>query len=62
MTDGRLARVPNQPKTPQRTIRIPDDLWLPAQQFAEEDGQTASDVVRACLERYVKRKRRTLER
>jgi hypothetical protein len=47
--------VPNQPKTPIRGFRIPDDLYLAARATAEERGEDLSTVVRACLERYVKR-------
>jgi predicted DNA-binding protein len=46
--------MPNQPKTPNRVIRIPDDLWALVEKRAERDGRTKSDVVRAALERYVK--------
>jgi antitoxin component of RelBE/YafQ-DinJ toxin-antitoxin module len=50
--------VPNQPKTPIRGFRIPDDLYLAARATAEERGEDLSTVVRACLERYVKRNRK----
>jgi predicted DNA binding CopG/RHH family protein len=56
MTPGTLARVPNQPKTPQRTVRISDELWSAAKAKAEERGDELSAVIRAALERYVKRK------
>lgn len=56
MTGGTLSRVPNAPGTPRRTIRIPDDLWAKAQAKAEERGEDLSVVIRAALERYVKRK------
>jgi hypothetical protein len=57
-TGGKLHRVPNQPKTPIRGFRIPDDLYLAARATAEERGEDLSTVVRACLERYVKRNRK----
>jgi predicted transcriptional regulator len=57
MTPGTLAHVPNQPKTPQRTVRVPDELWVEVKAVAEQRGDTVSDVVRAALERYVKRSR-----
>lgn len=47
--------MPNQPKTPNRVIRISDELWVLVEEHAERDGCTKSDVVRAALERYVKR-------
>lgn len=49
-------KVRAQGKTPRRTIRIPDDLWAKAQAKAEERGEDLSVVIRAALERYVKRK------
>lgn len=51
-----LRRVPNQPRTPLRSFRIPDDLYVAAQKKAEAKGDTVSDVVRRALERYVKSK------
>lgn len=55
MTPGTVADVaPNQPKTPQRTIRISDDLWNRAGQRAKERGEALSDVVRRALEHYAR--------
>lgn len=48
-------QVPNQPKTPQRAIRVPDDLWRAAQAVAKERGETLSDVIREALAEYVRR-------
>lgn len=48
--------MPNQPKTPLRSVRIADELWHAAQQKAEAEGRTVSDVVREALEKYVARK------
>jgi predicted DNA-binding protein len=45
--------VPNQPKTPIRGFRIPDELYRAAQTKATEEGRTLTDVVREFLERYV---------
>lgn len=59
MTQSRI--VPNQPRTPLKSFRIPDDLYRAAQDAATENKETVSDVVRRALERYVKaaeRKRR----
>lgn len=46
--------MPNKPKTPHRTIRVPDDEWQAAQARAVEEGVTVSDVVRKALRAYVK--------
>lgn len=53
---ARLATVPNQPKTPRRTVRIDDNLWEAAGAKAEAEGTTVSVVIRDALKRYVKRK------
>lgn len=51
-----LSRVPNQPKTPQRTVRIPDDIWNAAKAKADEREENLSEVIRKALDRYAKRK------
>lgn len=50
-----MTPVPNQPKTPQRTFRIPEDVYAAAKAKAVERGETLSDVVRRALERYARR-------
>lgn len=55
MTRPRLDGVPNTPGTPRRTIRIADELWLPASELAAQRGESVSDVVRRALEAYVDR-------
>lgn len=48
---GRAPRpVPKGP-TPSRPVRIPDRLWLPVVQVADEEGTSASEVLRQALER-----------
>ena len=46
--------MPNQPKTPQRTIRIPDDLWNAVQEKCKENGEDATKVALRAYKRYVK--------
>lgn len=46
--------MPNQPKTPAATFRIPVELRTLAKARAERDGVTESDVVRAALEQYLR--------
>ncbi len=41
--------------TPVRGVRVPDDLWLAAQEKAERDGTSVSAVIVAALGRYVRR-------
>lgn len=52
MTQSRI--VPNQPRTPLKSFRIPEDLYRAAQDAAAGNDETVSDVVRRALERYVK--------
>jgi predicted HicB family RNase H-like nuclease len=47
--------LPNQPKTPNRTVRIDDELWTAARLAAEANGESVTDVVRRALQRYVRR-------
>lgn len=44
--------MPNQPKTPTRNFRIPDDVYKAALKKASDDGQSLSEVVREFLVRY----------
>ena len=53
MTRDSVGDVPNQPKTPQRTFRIPDDLWQAARRKAKQRGETVTAVVIRALKRYV---------
>jgi hypothetical protein len=40
--------------TPQRAVRIPDDLWYAALAVATVRGETLSDIIRERLAGYVK--------
>lgn len=46
--------MPNQPATPNRTFRCPDDLWEAAQRKAADEGETVTDVLIRALTRYVR--------
>ena len=48
--------VPNQPRTPQRSVRVPDGVWIPAHQAAKRRGETGglSAIMRDSLEAYNK--------
>lgn len=46
--------MPNQPATPGRSIRIPDELWEAARRKAEDEGETVTEVVIRALTRYVR--------
>jgi predicted DNA binding CopG/RHH family protein len=45
--------MPNQPKTPTRTIRVSNELWAAVKSKAQEDGRTVTDVIIAALKDYV---------
>lgn len=45
--------VPNAPRTPNRSVRVPDDLWAAAKEIATGRAETMTDVVVRALRRYV---------
>lgn len=44
--------MPNQPKTPLRNFRAPDDEWRPAAEKAATEGTTLTAVLRAALREF----------
>jgi predicted DNA binding CopG/RHH family protein len=46
--------MPNAPKTPTRTIRVPNDLWKAVQKKAAEEGVTVTSIIINALESYLK--------
>lgn len=49
-----MGRVPNQPATPHRSVRVPDELWEAAKRAAADNGETVTDVLLRALKRYVR--------
>jgi hypothetical protein len=45
--------MPDQPKTPHRTFRIPNVEYVPAQEKAAAEGTNLTAVVRQKLREYV---------
>lgn len=45
--------MPNQPKTPARSVRVPQTLWDAAKTAAAGREETVTDVVVRALEEYV---------
>jgi len=45
--------MPNSPKTPTRTIRVSDDLWLAVQKKASKEKVTVTSVIIEALEAYI---------
>jgi hypothetical protein len=50
---GTISHVPNQPKTPNRVLRVETTLWRAAQEKAAAEGRTLTSVIVAYLKRYV---------
>jgi Arc/MetJ-type ribon-helix-helix transcriptional regulator len=46
--------VPNQPATPNRTVRLDDELWDAVRRRADDDAVTMSEVVRRALRAYLR--------
>ena len=46
--------MPNQPATPTRSIRIPDEIWESAVAKAHAEGTTVTEVVIKALERFLR--------
>lgn len=44
--------TPNQPGTPARTIRIPDDLWRTVRELAAQQDTTPSEIIRRAITTY----------
>ena len=48
-----VRKVPNQPKTPARGVRVADELWSAAKAKAAANGETVTDVIVRALQEYV---------
>lgn len=46
--------MPNQPATPHRSVRVPDEVWEEAKRIAADRGETVTDVVLRALRRYIR--------
>ena len=53
-----ITLMPDKPKTPHSTFRIPLDLKNAAAQKAAEEGKTLTDVITEALAKYTKGKKR----
>lgn len=47
----KVLSVPNQPKTPVRTVRLADPIWDRLKALAARRGESVSDAHREALER-----------
>jgi hypothetical protein len=48
-----LAPVPNQPKTPNRVVRVDDELWEAYGQACEAEGHNRAEDIRDHMRRKV---------
>lgn len=46
--------MPNQPATPTRSVRVPDELWEAVKRKAADRGETVTDVILRALKRYLR--------
>lgn len=44
--------MPNQPKTPLRSFRVPDEVWQAALRRAQREGTTLTTLLVETLEEY----------
>lgn len=52
---GRLGAVPNQPRTPHRTIRVDDELWTGLGDAASTAGADRSALIKQFIAWYLRR-------
>ena len=48
-----MTKIPNAPKTPTRTIRVSDELWVAVQKKAALEKVTVTSVIIKALEDYL---------
>lgn len=53
-TLAKLIPLPNQPKTPIRTLRVPDELWDAYGEVCEAEGTDRTKDIRGYMERRVR--------
>lgn len=46
--------MPNAPRTPVRSVRIPDEVWEALRRRADERGETITDVILRAIHRYLR--------
>ena len=44
--------MPNQPKTPLRSVRVPDQVWDKARDKCAKEGRTLTSVILEALSAY----------
>lgn len=46
--------MPNQPKTPKRSVRVSDEIWQAVKEKAKKRGETITEVILRSLKRYLR--------
>lgn len=54
-TDGTIKRVPNQPKTQHRSVRIDDDDWADLDATAKRTGSDRAKIINQFIRWYLRR-------
>jgi antitoxin component of RelBE/YafQ-DinJ toxin-antitoxin module len=49
--------MPNQPKTPHRSVRLNDDIWDALREIGEQTGLSVSEVMRLALTDFILKSR-----
>lgn len=49
----KVGGVPNQPKTPMQTFRLPEDRRLELRRAAEREGITVTELLRRLVDEYL---------
>jgi antitoxin component of RelBE/YafQ-DinJ toxin-antitoxin module len=45
--------MPNQPKTPTRTVRLDDEIWSALRIIGEQTGLSVSELIRLALTDFI---------
>lgn len=59
---GSIHRVPNKPKTPNRVLRVDEELWRDYGEVCVSEGVSKSDDLRAHMQRKVRSYKRRQQR
>lgn len=49
--------MPNQPKTPHRSVRLNDDIWDALREIGEQTGLSVSELMRLALTDFIMKSR-----
>ena len=49
--------MPNQPKTPHRSVRLNDDIWDALREIGEQTGLSVSELIRLALTDFIMKSR-----